>query len=79
MVDRSGSNTDYKSSEPLKTLVMLCYCWWAGSNLALLQPLLQEFKRFQFTFGQRSEGMCIRFWRCSCCCSDQCEIKIHIS
>jgi len=21
----SGSNTDYKSSEPLKTLVMLCY------------------------------------------------------
>ena len=25
MVDRSGSNTDYKSSEPLKTLVMLCY------------------------------------------------------
>jgi len=20
-------NTDYKSSEPLKTLLMLCFCW----------------------------------------------------
>src|SRR6218665_3116185 len=27
MVVRSGSNTDYKSSEPHKTLVMLCYCY----------------------------------------------------
>jgi len=25
MVVYSGSNTDYRSSEPLKTLVMLCY------------------------------------------------------
>src|SRR6218665_2249574 len=25
MIVYSGSNTDYKSSEPLKTLVMLCY------------------------------------------------------
>ena len=25
----SGSNTDYKSSEPLKTLVMLCYVKWS--------------------------------------------------
>src|SRR6218665_1008688 len=38
MVVYSGSNTDYKSSEPLKTLVMLCYVMQffseieAGSN-----------------------------------------------
>jgi len=33
MVVYSGSNTDCKSSEPLKTVVMLCYvsAWFQGS------------------------------------------------
>ena len=31
MVVYSGSNADYKSSEPLKTLVMLCYSRHVGT------------------------------------------------
>jgi len=33
MVVYSGSNTDCKSSEPLKTLVMLCYVSAPSRNL----------------------------------------------
>jgi len=35
------------------------HCLWAGSSLAHLPPLMQEFKRFQFTVGQRYAAMCM--------------------
>ena len=34
------------------------HCCWAGSNLALLPPLMQEFKRFKFAVGQTHAAMC---------------------
>src|SRR6218665_992105 len=34
------------------------HCCSAGSNLALLPSLRQEFKRFQFAVGQRYAAMC---------------------
>ena len=43
------------------------HCCWAGSNLALLPPLMQEFKRFQFAVGQRHAAMCSNMeWKKIC-------------
>ena len=39
-------------------LVANRHCCWAGSNLALLPSLRQEFKRFQFAVGQRYAAVC---------------------
>src|SRR6218665_3397161 len=39
-------------------LVANRHCSSAGSNLALLPSLRQEFKRFQFAVGQRYATMC---------------------
>jgi len=46
--------------------------WWADSNLALLPPHTQEFKRFPFAVGQgyAAMRMALAMFNCSCYCSD---------
>src|SRR6218665_3161952 len=48
----SGFNTDYGSSEPLKTLVMLCYVKFLTSLLLIIKHYLRVLQREQWVCGR---------------------------
>ena len=60
----SGSNTDYKSSEPLKTLVMLCY----SKECILRKSIASELTDHEMPSGpQRNSAVTVKITLCRCC------------
>jgi len=55
---KDDSELNGKWQNNIRTLTLPAQSQDAGSNLALLLPLMQEFKQFQFAVGQRYGAVC---------------------